>query len=1343
MGSTSTKENDANQEHKNDKLESNQKRNKIITSQAIYQFVKPNKKALRLYFESHITEDINEEDIQYLYHIFEIKTFLMYGYHHKKHNLIDVVEFSSSTMDKVINSLPQFSDIKDVKVIVTRVLDPFFARVFSLVGEKIVNVNEDLMVSPELNIPSVSLTDMFINELKKVNTLRIFLRVDENTNLLYFILNNISSKYCPFISKIIVTQVGLQSFGEEMFAILGQYLIVNKQITSVVIQAKSENEFDFYEEEVEEDEYINTADIEDYMVNKEANFNQNDELQNNNNTKELRRRSRLSSRSSGLVNKSNSNLNQSINKSFEFEKQDSNKEATERNLNILQDFNNELNSLPNNMMQSSKNNTILGKKQGSTMKQGYQIGINTLLGDEQNIVNSKKNTKSKFTLNNMNNVDIYSINNNNNEVLQQSNSKNNLFSTTKIIEKNSDNIVNSNKLIRLESNSLLNKSPMLISRRGTVEISNQQFQTRKNSFLKTGILFNNDRRASHRNSILKLKEIHPMKKELGVFSNKNVNDVNSTNNLFGINSKTISKEQKNENIIEKTNEQEDLGNSSSNNESEINDDYITNINNNRVIRPASKRLSASNLINHMGPNFRLNHPKISSTTLRKINAKSSEKMISSYNTLNRLKNNKRKINSNSNTDLLNNLNNLSNINSSLNQDESKTLNNDKSNNNLSVFGKSNNHSSNYNSNTNTNNIVTLNNMNNNNFNSLKVQHKVINKTKQVSKEYILNNNSENNTEKSLVILDKNNTSLPSLVKENPSEENFKTEQNEENRNERINYKELNFSSNNNYNMNDVLDNDNNLYYNNKNTLNQSKNNTGNLVKNSKNNTNNPNRNSKNNTANLFNSKNNTGNLKRMSINNSNNILNLNKITTPKQNDSNLKHHDFKSNNKNNEINNNDNDREVQSISEEKSKISKESFTSGYDNNKSKEFNNKSSNSSRDSLSESNTYDESKSFYRQSTRFSANEEIVKYSEYENRDFGEPDDLKMSSNSMANKQYIFLFYQSLALKNNLLELRLLCFIYDYSLVQIAQIIRNNKNLRILEITNILQSVDTRLNEIDYTYSYYNKNLGIKIKDEIFIFFNYLLELKSLHTLIMTKFWFNSDINFLCCQTALALDNLIYLDLTKNQALLSNANYIKQNYNFSETNLTHLYLGRSYFNMMQNWEYIINVDRVYDVDVGVLDFISFASLMRYVKKTQLSRLKMTLNKSCDIQSLEFLFKLLSSVFECKTLRKVSLLNAYSYKTFDMYEQDIEEFIKINIAEPLKASRTLNEIRFNEDDFSGYYTIFKDSAFIKPTNYAKSYAIVFLLKNLFWRNYNAYGKNIAQTILKFNFANYKEIRY
>lgn len=292
----------------------------------------------------------------------------------------------------------------------------------------------------------------------------------------------------------------------------------------------------------------------------------------------------------------------------------------------------------------------------------------------------------------------------------------------------------------------------------------------------------------------------------------------------------------------------------------------------------------------------------------------------------------------------------------------------------------------------------------------------------------------------------------------------------------------------------------------------------------------------------------------------------------------------------------------------------------------------------------------------------------------------DDSIKSYESLNNVQYLFLYFQTLSLKINLIELELLCYIKEYSFVQIAQILQKNKDLKSVKIRNTRYFNEKKVNELDYNYNFYNTQLGIKIKDEIFIFFNCLFQATKLEVLSLNHFWFNSDINFMSCELSISNQNLKSLDLSHNQCVLSNRNYIAQNFSYCKSNLVKLYLGRTYFNKLVHWDIIINNEVLLDFDAGILDFGSLCSLLKYIKNTNIQILKMTLNRSCALEGLKFLFEFYLNLFQSKKIKKITLINCYSDELLEKENVAITNLFNTIIVNPFIAS-SANELIFTDN--------------------------------------------------------------
>jgi hypothetical protein len=342
---------------------------------------------------------------------------------------------------------------------------------------------------------------------------------------------------------------------------------------------------------------------------------------------------------------------------------------------------------------------------------------------------------------------------------------------------------------------------------------------------------------------------------------------------------------------------------------------------------------------------------------------------------------------------------------------------------------------------------------------------------------------------------------------------------------------------------------------------------------------------------------------------------------------------------------------------------------------------------------------------------------------------------------NKTRIFTLYDFISTRHNLLELRLFVFLHDYSLVLIANALRNNPNIRVLELRNLFSgSGNPNPNELDFTFKYYN-DLGDNIKDEIYIFFNYVSTLENLEKLIITNFFFNSDINFFACEIAKCLKKLKVLLLDQNQAIISNDNILADNFHLSNTGLEKLSLGLTYFNMIRRFDLLINKDVLRYLNVGVLDYISLSSFLKYIETTNLEKVRITLNKPCEIESLKFLFKNISQhIFNMKNLKSITLCNTYTDDTLNTYKKEIDGFLYKFFIAKIKANRTIRKInlKYREKNIPAFQFI--GFGFIKEKNHEACFTVIFALDNVLQGHYSGNLK-IKQMVLKQLYIKYRQI--
>ena len=290
-----------------------------------------------------------------------------------------------------------------------------------------------------------------------------------------------------------------------------------------------------------------------------------------------------------------------------------------------------------------------------------------------------------------------------------------------------------------------------------------------------------------------------------------------------------------------------------------------------------------------------------------------------------------------------------------------------------------------------------------------------------------------------------------------------------------------------------------------------------------------------------------------------------------------------------------------------------------------------------------------------------------------------------NPILNKRYLFCYFQALSMRKNLIELDVNLFIKEYGFLLLADVVYQNPKLRKLSVRCMnsgLVSVDNKeLNQLEYTFATYN-GLGEKTKDEIFIFFNYLMTLEDLEVFKLTHFWFNSDLNFMSCELAKENPKLTELSLAYNQAVINNDEALLDSFSFNSTKLQKLDMGISYFHMIRRFDYLIGPELL-ELNCGVLDFVSVICLMKYVKETRLRKLKCILNKPCHLDSIDLIFKQIADhIIASKTLRKFEINNLYYIKN-NKDEESIEKIrigLSKDVLKKLMTNKVMRSLILNE---------------------------------------------------------------
>ena len=270
----------------------------------------------------------------------------------------------------------------------------------------------------------------------------------------------------------------------------------------------------------------------------------------------------------------------------------------------------------------------------------------------------------------------------------------------------------------------------------------------------------------------------------------------------------------------------------------------------------------------------------------------------------------------------------------------------------------------------------------------------------------------------------------------------------------------------------------------------------------------------------------------------------------------------------------------------------------------------------------------------------------------RAMGQFNHLKMLMDNH-NMQHIFNLYQVLIKKDNLIELRLILFLNRYNFCMLGLVLQNNTNLKILEIRNMINK--DRDKDLDYTFKEMNE-FGDNIRDEIFIFFNYLFAEDNITELSLTHFNFFSEINFMAAQAAKTMKNLQILNLESNVGLVNNDDVMANAYNLSFLPMVKLNMGMTYFRMIRNWDSLVNPFNLQFLDAGVCDFTSFCSLCRYLEYTKCEKVIVRLNKPVIFESIPVFFDIITGApMRSKYLKYFYILNSVdeSAKTEKLYKK------------------------------------------------------------------------------------------
>ena len=330
-------------------------------------------------------------------------------------------------------------------------------------------------------------------------------------------------------------------------------------------------------------------------------------------------------------------------------------------------------------------------------------------------------------------------------------------------------------------------------------------------------------------------------------------------------------------------------------------------------------------------------------------------------------------------------------------------------------------------------------------------------------------------------------------------------------------------------------------------------------------------------------------------------------------------------------------------------------------------------------------------------------------------------------MPNFEGILNLYNALITKTNLIELRLEIFLDHCNFSLLGLVLKNNINLKILDIRNI-----SSLNEKDDE----NDDIGNNILDEIFIFFNYLFSEENLTELSLTNFNFISDINFMAVQAAKTMKNLDKLNLDSNIGLVDCDNEIIKSYNLSSLPMTQLNMGITYFTNIKKWFSLIHPLKLQYLDAGICDFTSFTSLCKYLENCHCKKVIITLDEPVAFFKIPGLFDIIiGGPMKSKYLQYFYVLKALNEDVKKKVKYNDEYLPKLylnlrnnNVIRKLSFSKPgIHFYEIKNDEDSEFHT-FK---YIKEKDYNNVLFMIKAMKKLF-ENYKGRKEGEVEYIIK-----------
>ena len=230
----------------------NIKKNKADKTDMLYRqgirFESAKDKHLRLYYESQFSRDIEEDDLRYLPHIFEQKTFALFGSHYSIIHNINTDAFLKETFEKEVET--NYKDMKDINI-THKFLDNqemnthifnFKIKTYEYTEYKICRVNYWAKKGHDIPL-NVNISPKILENIKTTNEIEIYNFLSDETNLIYFVLKLVFEKFSKSVTKLRIYQIGLKTIDEALFTFIASYLRKNPKIDTFALCGRAMGQF--------------------------------------------------------------------------------------------------------------------------------------------------------------------------------------------------------------------------------------------------------------------------------------------------------------------------------------------------------------------------------------------------------------------------------------------------------------------------------------------------------------------------------------------------------------------------------------------------------------------------------------------------------------------------------------------------------------------------------------------------------------------------------------------------------------------------------------------------------------------------------------------------------------------------------------------------------------------------------------------------------------------------------------------------------------------------------------------------------------------------------------------